>query len=260
MKPILLSFLCYDLHAAPVFAWLAALSATLYLRSRRTALGLSLEDFWGLIFALMLGVFVGSVGDYAVLYGRGLAANLGRLLDGRVAGGSFFGVFWGATAAAFLFCRRRGMAIAPVADALGAAAILGLVFMRVGCLLNGCCYGRPTGSSWGIVFWDRMSGVPRELLGIPLHPTQLYEAGGAGIIFLLLHLVVAPRLRKGELRPGTGFLLCISLYAVLRFVEDFFRASDPGRLAFAGLSTAQLLALLILAFAGGIWLRRRVEI
>ncbi|MCX5796448.1 MAG: prolipoprotein diacylglyceryl transferase [Elusimicrobia bacterium] len=250
MKPILLSFLGYDLHSAPVFAWLAALAATLYLRSRRTALGLSLEDFWGLIFALMLGVFAGSVGVYAVLYGRGLAANLGRLLDGRVAGGSFFGVFWGAAAAAFLFCRRRKLASAPVADALGAAAVLGLVLMRLGCLLNGCCYGRPTGGAWGIVFKDRMSGVPATLLGVPLHPTQLYEAAGAGLIFLLLHSVVAPRIRKGGLRPGSAFLLSVALYALLRFGEDFLRASDPGRITFFGLSTAQLLALLSLSGAG----------
>ncbi|MBI5241660.1 MAG: prolipoprotein diacylglyceryl transferase [Elusimicrobia bacterium] len=254
MRPILLSFLRHDLHSAPVFAWLAALAATLYLRSRRRALGLTEEDFWGLIFALMLGVFAGSVGVYAALYGRGLAANLGRLLDGRVAGGSFFGVFWGAAAAAVLFCRRRGLAIAPVADALGAAAMSGLVLMRLGCLLNGCCYGRPTGSSWGIIFRESTGGVPRELLGVPLHPAQLYEVVGAGLIFLLLHSAVLPRIRRGGLRPGSAFLLSAALYALLRFAEDFLRASDPGRLLFCGLSTGQLLALLSLLGAGLAWL------
>ncbi len=260
MKPILLSFFNYDLRSAPVFAGLGALAAMLYLRSRRSALGLTWEDFWGLLLALMLGVFVGGVGTYVLLYGPGPTVNLERLLRGHVAGGSFLGVFGGAVAAAFLFCRQRALALSPVADALGSAAALGLVFMRVGCLLNGCCYGRPTGSSWGIVFRDGASRIPHELLGVPLHPIQLYEAGGAGIIFLWLHFVVSPRMRRGAMKPGSGFLFCMSFYAVLRFVGDFFRASDPGRLAFAGLSTAQLLVLFILALAGGIWLRRRTPI
>ncbi|MDD5628684.1 MAG: prolipoprotein diacylglyceryl transferase [Elusimicrobia bacterium] len=251
MKPILLSLLGYDLRSAPALAWVAALFATLYLWSRRKDLNLSEEDFWGLIFALMLGVFVGSVGVYAVLYGRGLAANLGRILGGRVPGGSFFGVFWGAAAAAFLYCRWRRLACAPVADALGAAAVLGLVPMRFGCLLNGCCYGRPTAADWGIVFADRASGVPRALLGVPLHPAQLYEAAGAGLIFALLQWGVMPRIRKGMLRPGSAFLLSVVLYALLRFAEDFLRASDPGRVTCAGLSTAQLWALLSFCAAGG---------
>ena len=256
MRPILFSCLGCDVRSAPFFAGLGALSAYLYFRLRRRSLGLSLEDFWNLMLALMLGVFLGGVALYAALYGPGPARNLGRVLSGNgVAGGSFFGVFWGAAAAAFLFCRRRRLAFAPVADALGAAAALGLVFMRIGCLLNGCCHGRPTRLFFGVVFLDARSRVPRSLLGVPLHPSQVYEAVGASLIFLLLRRTALPRGRGPA--PGTAFLLFVALYASLRFATDFVRGSDPGLIRLGGLSTAQLMALLSLVAAVAVWARRR---
>jgi phosphatidylglycerol:prolipoprotein diacylglycerol transferase len=254
MRPILFSFLHFDVHAAPAFAGLSSLAAYLYFRSQRNNLKLTLDDFWNLILALMVGVFLGSVIIYAVLYGNGLADNIRFVRQAHVIkGGSFFGVFWGAVAAAFLFCRIKKVDFAPVADVLGAATALGLVFMRMGCLLNGCCYGRPTQMPWGIVFRDRLSGIPHEFLGVPLHPSQIYEAAGALGIFLLLHFVVLCRRDGSRLKTGSAFLLFIASYALLRFGTDFLRASDPGMVRIGGLSTAQLIALLSLAAVGAVW-------
>ena len=138
MWPIFLSGGGYELRSAAVFSGLGALAALLYARSRREHRGISLEDFWGLMLVLLLGLLVGGVGVHIVLYGMGPVANLERLLQSRVSGGSFFGVFWGAAAAGFLFCRSKRLAFSPIADDLGAAAALGLAIMRVGCLFNGC--------------------------------------------------------------------------------------------------------------------------
>ena len=249
MWPIIVSWGPFALRSAAVFSGLGALAAMLYMRSRREGRGLSLEDFWGLILALLLGLLAGGVGVYVVFYGAGPAANLERLLRSRVSGGSFFGVFWGAAAAGFLFCRHRGLSFAPVSDDLGTGAALGLAIMRMGCLLNGCCYGRPTSLPWGMVFTDPASRVQRDLIGVPLHPTQLYESAGAGLIFLVLHFAVLPRTDRRAVKPGTALLIFVTLYAALRFTEDFFRASDPGRLSLLGLTTGQLLAALTLVGA-----------
>jgi len=257
MRPILIATRGFELRCAAVCAGIGALAALLYLRSCRQRLGLNLEVFWALALALVLGVFAGGIVAYAALYGPGLAANLGRLAHGQVAGGSFFGVFWGAIVAAFIFCRLRGLAFAPIRDCLGIAAALGLVFIRLGCLLNGCCYGRPTERPWGIVFRDPACRVPRDLLGVPLHPTQLYEMGGAAMIFLLLRWAVVPQVERESLRAGSAFLLFVAFYAILRFAEDFCRASDPGLITLAGLTTAQLLCVLTFSGAAGVWLSRR---
>ena len=179
------------------------------------------------------------------------------LRHGAVAGGSFFGVFWGATAAAYLYCRVGRRPFAPVADVLAAAAFLGLVPMRLGCLLNGCCYGRPTRLPWGIVFRDARSAVPQTLRGVTLHPSQVYEIIGASGIFLVLHFLALPRVRRGGLRPGAAFSLAVALYAAMRFCTDFLRGSDPGNISVAGLSTAQCIALAGLAGVMAVWMAQR---
>lgn len=258
MRPILFSFLQYDVRSAPILAGLSVLAAYLYVRSQRERLGLSWDDLWTLMLVLMLGIFLGSVGLYAALYGPGLAANLGPIRQGRgVAGGSFFGVLGGAAVGAWAFCRRRRAPFGPLADVLAAAAALGLAVMRTGCLLAGCCHGRPTDLPWGLAFHSGFSSVPRDLLGVPLHPSQLYEGGAALAFFLLAHLRLLPRWRGR--RPGAVFLLFVAFYSSLRFATDFLRGSDPGRIVLGPLSTAQLICLLGLAAAAAAWALRRGE-
>lgn len=239
MRPVLFEAFGRPFAASPVFAGLAALAAALYFERRRSDLGLSEEDFWTLMLFLMAGVFLGSVGLYFLVYGGGLEGNVVFVRRyGTIAGGSFVGTFAGATGALAVFCRLRQKSFWPVADVLAEAAPLGLVFMRIGCLLNGCCYGIPTKLPWGIVFRGPCAVRP-ELRGIPLHPTQLYEAAGALGIFLILNFAVRPRIKKGRLLPGDGISISAGLYGLLRFFVDFLRAGDPGIVSPWGLSLAQ---------------------
>lgn len=250
MRPILVSFHGWGLASAPVFAGLAALASYAYFESRKAALRLSDEDFWGLIAALAFGVFAGAVGFYALAYGGGIARNVHFLIRTRnVAGGSFLGTYLGAALAAYAYCRRRGLPFGPAADALGAAAPLGLAVMRVGCLLNGCCWGKPTTLPWGIVFRGP-SALPPALRGVPLHPTQVYELLGSLAIFALVDRGVRPRVASGRLRPGDGLAASVALYALLRFGVDFLRAGDPGVIAPLGLSVAQWMAAAAALAAG----------
>jgi phosphatidylglycerol:prolipoprotein diacylglycerol transferase len=117
---------------------------------------------------------------------------------------------------------------------------LGHVIGRLGCLLAGCCYGRPTDAPWGITFTHPAAaanvGTP---LGIPLHPTQVYDAG-AELIILILLLVTE---RRGRLFPGRTFWLYMLLYAISRFIIEIYRGDDRGMIL--GLSTSQFVSLLI---------------
>lgn len=242
MRPFLVSFGGLRIASAPVFAGLAALASYFYFERRKKALGLTDEDFWGLIAALAFGAFAGAIGFYMVAYGGGPARNLARILQTRnIAGGSFLGTYLGAALSAFAYCRARRLPFAPAGDALGGAAPLGLSVMRVGCLLNGCCFGKPTSLPWGIVYHGP-SGVPGSMREIPLHPTQVYESLGALLIFLLVDRVARPRIEAGRMRPGDGLAVSVGLYAVLRFFVDFLRAGDPGVLAPLGFSLAQWIA------------------
>ena len=69
--------------------------------------------------------------------------------------------------------------------------VIAHVFGRLGCLAAGCCYGQPTGTSFGIRLYSDL--VDRNLQGIPLHPTQLYEEAGSLLILFFGLLVVFKR-------------------------------------------------------------------
>ena len=254
MRPILFELFGLSFSSARAFAGLSALAAYLVFESRRPTMELSDDDFWALMGALALGVFAGAIGLYALVYGSGPAANLAYWRSRHdIAGGSFLGAWAGGAAAAALFCRRRGKPFGPVADALGLAAPLGLAVMRIGCLLNGCCYGKPTSLPWGVTYRLRCA-VPAALRGVPLHPTQLYEAAGALLIFAAVRRLSRPR---GSLASGQGLLLSAGLYGIVRFALDFVRGGDPGIAVLLGLTLAQWIGGAIFAAAAVHLLRRR---
>ena len=121
---------------------------------------------------------------------------------------------------------------------------LGHVVGRFGCLFAGCCYGKPTTKPWGITFTDPFAasnvGTP---LGVPLHPTQLYEAGAE---FLILVFLLWSE-RRGRPYPGRTFWLYMLLYAVSRFIIEFYRGDDRGTVGI--FSTSQFISLLLAPLA-----------
>ncbi|MBI5627651.1 MAG: prolipoprotein diacylglyceryl transferase, partial [Candidatus Rokubacteria bacterium] len=124
------------------------------------------------------------------------------------------GGFLGALVVAVWWCRRRGVGFWVFADAVAPGVALGQALARVGALLGGTGYGTPTTLPWAITFSDPNAVAP---LGIPLHPTQAYEAV-AGLLLAAL-LVLAER----RTRPGQLFLLLVIGLALERGVFDLIR-------------------------------------
>ena len=140
------------------------------------------------------------------------------------------------------------------ADLFAPGIALGHVIGRFGCLLAGCCYGRQTHVPWGVTFTDPVAaanaGTP---LGVPLHPTQLYDAG-AELLILIFLLVFE---RKGRPFPGRTFWLYMLLYAISRFVVEIYRGDPRGGIS--GLSTSQFFSVLIAPLAIVMLLRLRTR-
>ena len=158
------------------------------------------------------------------------------------AGGVFYGGLIAAVAVGFWLVRRYKLPVWTTADLMAPGIALGHVVGRFGCLLAGCCYGRPTDVAWAITFTDPLAaqnvGTP---LGIPLHPTQMYDAGAELIILGLLLFTE----RKGKPFAGRTFWLYLLLYGISRFIIEFYRG-DPNRgTVMAGLSTSQFVSLLL---------------
>jgi phosphatidylglycerol:prolipoprotein diacylglycerol transferase len=154
------------------------------------------------------------------------------------------GVFYGglilAVVVAFWYIARHGMPFWRTCDVFAPAIALGHITGRLGCLAAGCCYGKPTDVSWAITFTNPLAatnvGTP---LGIPLHPTQLYEAGAE---LLILCFLLATE-RKGRPFAGRTFWAYMLLYAVSRYVIEIYRGDPRGTLF--GVSTSQFISLVL---------------
>lgn len=171
-------------------------------------------------------------------------------------GGVFYGGLIGAVLVAMWYIRRHGLPLWTTCDMFAPGIALGHVIGRVGCLMAGCCYGRATSVPWAITFSDPFAasnvGTP---LNVPLHPTQLYEAG-AELVILIFLLITE---RKGRPFPGRTFWSYILLYAVSRFVIEFYRGDERGIVL--GVSTSQFISLILapLSIVMLVLLKRRLQ-
>jgi phosphatidylglycerol:prolipoprotein diacylglycerol transferase len=153
---------------------------------------------------------------------------------------TIWGAILGATLGILIYSRFSHFRFAYFADLVAPGVLLAQAVGRVGCTINGCCYGMeaPAWLPWSVVYTDPESYAP---LGIALHPTQLYE-----IVFLLIIFGVLFSLR-GRFQPeGSLFLIYLSIYSLWRVGIDFMREGTPFIL---GLHQAQVIGIIVLLIA-----------
>jgi phosphatidylglycerol---prolipoprotein diacylglyceryl transferase len=132
-----------------------------------------------------------------------------------------------------LYCMRARIPVWGMGDAVAPAVALGTAIGRVGCFLNGCCFGIPTRLAWGVRF-PQHSFADLQFPGEPLHPAQLYAAGGE-LVVLAVVLLARPRLR----RPGQLWWLFVMLDAAARYAVDLFRYYEPSAFLAHGFTVSQ---------------------
>jgi len=163
---------------------------------------------------------------------------------GEIVGGEGMGVFGailGGTLVGVLYARIKGIPVGRLCDVSAFGLLLAQAVGRIGCFLNGCCYGTETGLPWGVTWTHPDSYGP---VADPVHPTQLYE--------LLFDLVLAALLwtfRKRVRPAGALYLIYISAYAAGRFLISFLRENEE---AFWGLQQAQVVSIVVLIVAVGL--------
>jgi phosphatidylglycerol:prolipoprotein diacylglycerol transferase len=173
---------------------------------------------------------------------------------------TYYGGFIAASVAAFYLLRADRFPFWKAADMAGMVVPVGLGFGRLGCLLAGCCFGKPWASSWAVRFPANSPASDAQHLAkllptaqtesLPVHATQLYESAAsfaiAGFLILYLH---------GRKRyDGQVFIAFVVAYAAVRFLLEFARADDRGGVLW--LSTSQLVGLVLIG--GAVWLHRRL--
>jgi phosphatidylglycerol:prolipoprotein diacylglycerol transferase len=165
-------------------------------------------------------------------------------LDFLRSGGVFYGGFIAAMLTGFFLMKRYSLPWWKTADACAPGIAIGNFFGRQGCFAAGCCWGKPTTLPWGVKFTE----LGHEITGVPtntyLHPTQLYESFAMLVVFLFLLW-----LHKHKRFSGQVILAYALLYSIVRFAIEFVR-DDPrgdilGLTTLTGLSTSQLISLIV---------------
>ena len=147
---------------------------------------------------------------------------------------TYYGGFIFAVVFAWYYVKKYKLGWWRTADLAAPGIMLGLVCGRLGCFLNGCCYGKPTTSFLGVVFPQRP--------GVAVHPTQLYESAGCFIVFLILYYIVRPRRRAW----GDVFAAMLILYGIARSICEIWRDDDRG-VFFGFISTSQIISIPLIA-------------
>jgi len=148
---------------------------------------------------------------------------------------TIWGAVLGATLGIWVYSRLTKFPYGHFMDLVVLPTILAQALGRVGCTINGCCYGVETSLPWGVVYTHPESYAR---LGVAVHPTQVYE-----IVFLLVVFGVLFALRKRFQPEGSLFLIYLSVYSLWRVGIDFIRDGTP---FLFGLHQAQVIGIVVL--------------
>jgi phosphatidylglycerol:prolipoprotein diacylglycerol transferase len=149
------------------------------------------------------------------------------------------GGLWGGLLAYFILALPLALILAKnkraALDLVALSIPIPWIFAKLGCLFNGCCYGKASSLPWAITFPEGAAGAPP---GIPLHPTQIYE------ILVVVCILIAFRKLKYERWSGAMLLWFLALYGTGRVAVEFFRGDFDHHLFVGPLTLSQLICLL----------------
>ncbi len=178
---------------------------------------------------IMLGGIIGARAAYVIANFQDFKDNLPDIIRLDHGGLIFYGGFIGALIAGLIVLKLRKDPLVETLDFFISALPLGHAFGRIGCLLRGCCYGKATDFVCSIHLYNET---------IARHPTQLYEALGNFLIYIILTFLF---IRKKS--SGLVTACYMMLYGSLRFLNEFLRGDERER--FLSLSIAQWISLLL---------------
>jgi phosphatidylglycerol---prolipoprotein diacylglyceryl transferase len=135
----------------------------------------------------------------------------------------FYGGLFGASGACILFSYINKIPLWRFADVLAPSVALGHAIGRLGCLMNGCCYGQACNLPWAITFPVGHRTHPVGEAAMPLHPTQIYES----LLNFALYAALAWFFRKRRKFEGQVFAIYLMGYAIVRSTVEMFRGDYP---------------------------------
>jgi len=244
MHPVLLQIGDFQLPTYGVVYSFAVILGIILSYRRAWAEGIDDVKFLKACLLAIIGIVVMSKVMHIIVSWDWYMDNPKRFLRFRT-GHVFYGGYIGAVLFPLIYVKLIKEPFLPMLDVCATYMPLSLAVHRsLACMNAGCCYGKPTDVPWGITF--PADAPASELYGqVPVHPTQLYEAG-LGLVMFAILLAYRKHWRKV---PGELFALQMLMYAIGRFVIEFFRG-DTARGFYGPLSTSQWISIgMLLIFA-----------
>jgi phosphatidylglycerol:prolipoprotein diacylglycerol transferase len=192
---------------------------------------------WGIV-----GGYIGGRLAYVIYDWDYFMANPREIIG--FAGLAQSGMVVGVIVAALIYMgvtRMRFSTLLRIGDAFAVAAPLALAIGRIGCTLNGCCYGAPSPFQFfplAVIYTPRDT-IPPEYWGVPLYPNQIYH-----VLLNLIIFAIVWRFRGKFKLEGGLFFFFLCIFAAGDFALRFIRSEEPW---LWGLRQAQIVDLAILA-------------
>lgn len=262
----------------PIFGYgfmllIAVSSGTWWAARRAQRENLPSEKIWDLAFCLLMSGIAGARLFYLVQYHDRVFKNvstvpefLNAVLNLSNGGIVLYGGLIAAAVGFFVFSNANRIRPLALLDIITPSIFLGIAFGRIGCFLNGCCYGDETTLPWGVQF-PRESAAFNALvekkqlnetaLCTPkLHPTQIYSAVDGFVLAALTAWYFRRRRRNGEV-----FAIGLLIYPITRFLIEFIRGDEPGLFG-TRFTISQWIsaAMFLVAIGYMVWLSRRPAI
>jgi len=190
---------------------------------------------------LLYGMITGILGArlfYVIQFWHLFKDNPIEIIKIHHGGLVFYGGFMLSIIAIYVFCRRNKLSFVSVLDICAPSIAITHFFGRIGCFLNGCCFGKKTDLPWAVSYPEGFDPYFFYGSSVKIHPTQLYEAIGNIIIFVLLFNLMG-RLKKGQIAS-----LYLVLYGALRIFVEIFRG-DHKNFVLNSLTPAQFIGIMI---------------
>lgn len=239
MHPVLVKIYgipIYSYGLMLAIAYLICVALALY---RANSIGIAPHHILDLSVYILISGIIGARLLYVAMnlsYYLGHPVEIFLLQKGGLA---FHGGFVLALIAGVFIVKRRGLPLGKIADLIILYLPLAHAIARIGCFLNGCCYGKPTGAAWAVQFPSHSLAVHQFGPDHFIHPVQFYSSLVNLGIFLML--VLRKKRFEGEL-----IFDYMILYGAGRFILEIWRADNP--VVFWGLSTFQLISLGMVLF------------
>ena len=229
---------------------LAFLLGTVLAAHRANRRGIAPNTVIDLVLAILVSSLVGARLLFVLLerdYYRHNLLDAFRIWEGGLV---FYGGLLSGLAAAAIFIRARKLRFGTMADIISPSLALGMAIGRIGCFLNGCCWGKVS-FRWGICFPARdnpgpfaqqvYAGLisPDAACSLPVLPTQLYESVACLLIFLVLL-----RIERRAHTEGVLFWIFVLLYAAFRFFIEGLRYYEPAFIP-GPLTVSQLISIVL---------------